>query len=1085
MALLVAICLIGRHVVHSHDKCDSSKDQQDTVATNVSSTSAPEMVQRRDVFCSNGSDSGISVMTSIVEMGVLSPVQEETAAVETTNPMRKALAQSPSFHIFGGEEEGAALGSQPFSTNGGSSMREGEEEEETEGMFADAAVVAELAAAAAEQAQKPAQALISNPSSRELQQIAGGWMRSLSWRTPSSNTTANSDESEGFAREPTSKVNNDPLGPATAATVVLSPKQPGTRHPSKPPLAVAQQELAKSSTDPVTTVATNGIMTASGQETHTARPQEVPVVSKPTTVTAAPSGVVAANTQQTLAAGLQVTPIVSKPSAFTAAPNRAVPTTVQRPPKAQEAAAIVNVPAVTTAAFGIVAAPSQQSPTAEVQAAPVATEAMIPTAREGKLVPAVTQRTPADKTQVARVASKPATSEVVMLKAQQALTARAQTAPVATVEHTPVTTAQANPLVTDKEAPVLSVEPAVTRRRDDKSLVSAEEVVSGNPAVTQAAKNPHYPSFDGAIAEPELEIPYPSAHSSENGSTKVDMGEASTAVMKGREKEGALIASGKLVTGVDSAREIPTDGKPQANVSRGLHEADNKKALDIADVFPAISSAVRKALALPAFPAVKAAVRSAPTVPSPVNVQDFPLQQPSLCMHPTNAAIPPGTAQPGGLAYPEIGSNISIHGNGGAKDHSLAAVEVSSPSQQRPLTPLTTTPDRTPRVGGSLSSGLGAQWTTPLATPDRTPRESTTVPKALSTSSATKSGASNAWTVPDRSRVAAGPDSREEVSPERSSKPDNDGAPRVGMVGITPTDEAQFGWNVDPPVAMDGFPSPCEQGVPTNAVRSGDRDPPAILGRPSPHNTAAECLTEPLGSDPQSTNVLSHPSNTSGDTVASYPALDSAATFTEGPGLTMAPLATFTAGTESAPHDRPLLDTPRSWIRNPAPSPSGEGGDDLGGFGTLDGMQRQQATGGPQDSLNEVDEVTARVAEAIELTDKCRTDNNRVMHPAAGNIALDRSGQEADTTQDDRASAVEASRDAKPPSQSDHLELGRYGSRRSILDYTEGEAAEEGNAEKRDREVKALVAEALALVREADEDAIEYPTEESVPMGSE
>lgn len=1058
---------------HSHDKCESSKDQQQNAATDVNSTSALERGQRGDVFCSNGSDSGMpSVMTSIVEMGALSPVQEESAAVVTTNPMRKALAHATPFHSLGGEEEGMAPGAQLSSNGGESAMREGEEEEETEGMFADAAVVAELAAAAAKQAQKPEQMLVANsgrtPPSWGWRQIPGGWMKSPLGHSPNSTTFANGDGSKGFAREPASKVNYDPLGAATAATVAASSRQAVIQHPPQIPSAAAPQELVKNVTDPpapatskaaaaaVTTLAATGVVAATTDQTPAARPQVAPVASKPVTVTEAPSGVVTANAQQTPSTTPQVAPLASKPAAVTATPSGVAAATVQQPPAArsQVAPAATQGAIVTTAASGTVAATAQQSPAATLQTVPVATKAMVQTAAGSGIVPA--QQTPAGRPQVA---------------------------PVATVEQNPVATTQANPAATDKKAPVSSGEPVATRRDDDKTLVSAEKAAVGNPAVLQVAKNPIFASIDSAKTEPELEIPYPSAHIAENGPTKVNLGKIPAGVVKGREKDVAATVAGNSATGVDAARQIPAVGERQANVSLGLHRTDSEKAVGVADVFPPASSAVQKASTLPVDRAVKTAVLSATTLPSPMNANDFPVQQSPLRVPSMIAATQPGTTQPADPTCPAPGGSKSVNTSTGTTGRLLAEGEVSPMSKQRPLPPLATTPDRTPQVAGApSSSGLSAQWTTPLATPDRTPRESTTAPKPSATPSAAGSGTS--WTTPlatpDRPRVTAAPDSEGgEATPERTAKSDSEGAPRAGMASKTPTDEAQFAWHLESPAGVDGLPPPSEKGTPVIAAKSRGREIPSILGVSS-IDTAAECPTDPLASDPQSTNVLSHASNASGETAASYSAFSSTTSVAEGPGFAASPVAAFVAAAESAQHNRPSLDPPKSSASNPAPSPSGAGGYDIEDFDTSDGVQGKQAAGGTQDPFNEADKVAALVAEAMELADKDGTSYAEALYPAAGDVALAGRGQKADP-------AIETSTEAKAMPLSERLEEGRFGSGRSILHYTEGEAAEEGNAEKDAEEVKALIAEALALVKEAAEDAIEYPTEETgiIEGGSE
>lgn len=87
----------------------------------------------------------------------LSPVKEESEVTETENPMRKDMVRGAPFKSVGGgspssmEEDSSRF--QDSVMSGDSPKRwEGEEDEETGGMFADAAVVARLAAAAAQDA---------------------------------------------------------------------------------------------------------------------------------------------------------------------------------------------------------------------------------------------------------------------------------------------------------------------------------------------------------------------------------------------------------------------------------------------------------------------------------------------------------------------------------------------------------------------------------------------------------------------------------------------------------------------------------------------------------------------------------------------------------------------------------------------------------------------------------------------------------------------------------------------------------------------------------------------------------------------
>lgn len=159
----------------------------------------------RDLFCSSGgvSDSGAS-LAALAEMGGLSPVLEENAEVVTKNPMRAAIANGAQFHSVGADSAkfNSNGGSSKFQSFGGdsskftsslggdSSRREEVEDDEGGGMFADADVVAVLAAAAAaaQQVGKEGQDQVvvkksSNGASRRgwYQGTGGSWVKSPSW----------------------------------------------------------------------------------------------------------------------------------------------------------------------------------------------------------------------------------------------------------------------------------------------------------------------------------------------------------------------------------------------------------------------------------------------------------------------------------------------------------------------------------------------------------------------------------------------------------------------------------------------------------------------------------------------------------------------------------------------------------------------------------------------------------------------------------------------------------------------------------------------------------------------------------------
>ncbi|CBJ31261.1 expressed unknown protein [Ectocarpus siliculosus] len=160
-----------------------------------------------DLFASSGrgSSNGGASVSGLAELGALSPVHEESTEVVTRNPMISAMANGAQFHSTGGGSgkfnstgggsgkfNSTGGGSGKFHSTGGSSGKfnstggsskfaslgggssnggygsargGGEEEEEGGGMFADAEVVAELAAAAAKGADKKDGISVKRPGS--------------------------------------------------------------------------------------------------------------------------------------------------------------------------------------------------------------------------------------------------------------------------------------------------------------------------------------------------------------------------------------------------------------------------------------------------------------------------------------------------------------------------------------------------------------------------------------------------------------------------------------------------------------------------------------------------------------------------------------------------------------------------------------------------------------------------------------------------------------------------------------------------------------------------------------------------------
>lgn len=147
----------------------------------------------RGPFSSSGgvSEGGISI-AAMAEMGALSPVHEENTEIVTKNPMRAAIANGAQFYSSGGDSSRfySAGGSSKFQSIGGGSSRKGEGEDDDEegggGMFADAGVVAVLAAAAAQQVESRAHTTMKKSGSGFSrwgwhQGSGGSWAKSPSW----------------------------------------------------------------------------------------------------------------------------------------------------------------------------------------------------------------------------------------------------------------------------------------------------------------------------------------------------------------------------------------------------------------------------------------------------------------------------------------------------------------------------------------------------------------------------------------------------------------------------------------------------------------------------------------------------------------------------------------------------------------------------------------------------------------------------------------------------------------------------------------------------------------------------------------
>lgn len=119
-------------------------------------------------------------------------------------------------------------------------------------------------------------------------------------------------------------------------------------------------------------------------------------------------------------------------------------------------------------------------------------------------------------------------------------------------------------------------------------------------------------------------------------------------------------------------------------------------------------------------------------------------------------------------------------------------------------------------------------------------------------------------------------------------------------------------------------------------------------------------------------------------------------------------------------------------------------------------QQAEEAT------LHEAAEVAALVAEAMALAD----DGGNL-----GTALYTAGGGEEDGGAVEAEQVDDYSDDSSERGGRSSADGGAFASSKSILTWTEGEDVEDGDAERDAEEVKALVAEALALIKEASEDA--------------
>lgn len=1046
----------------------------------------------RDPFCSSGgaSDGGVS-LASLAEMGGLSPVQEENTEVVTKNPMRAAIANGAQFHSVGGDSGKfhSGGGSSKFQSVGGESSKyqssiggdssrreEGEDEdEEVGGMFADADVVAKLAAAAAQQVEKKDQVTIRKSGSGSSRwgwhQGAGGtWVKSSSW------------------------IREKPVGSARVE------RSPSARVSTA---STAEEKAADAAPDAEPVRRSRGLDWMVSTSTSFNSRTDSEVAGWPGVLTTAKSNA------NTVSAG--------------------------------------QVPA----ALGIVP----------------------------------TETSMEEKTKEAEEVCSAATV------AESGRGAASTSAPPAAQAPTP------SPQLVDGISP--------------QAFGQAEMVAEKLPAVVNGRN---------VAPEPECEVPKPAVSGVEGRLKK--LGDYSWLSSSGRGlKETAnnddYGAVGRLPQQAPLAAEAVNEVVVQ--------QVDVPPLADLAEKDPhpgikASATSPKAASVLPIGPSADVATAANSNGDADGVGQSStagPEQHETFVLH-----VPPkvqGTAPRYPLLTP-LGS-ASRGFNSTAPDRLRAAAQSpssDSPSKLSRLGPLVT-PDRvrvsqvveafeklTPRVkSGALTPGgvtpRASMWTTPVATPDRTPKVVKGPPEELSRGTTPSGGGGRVWSTPvatpDRAPMASAPDSgRGGATPERTATPD--GACRAGKIGVSPTDEGQFAWQLESPAGVDGLPSPSDSDVRTITVKQkGGRTIPAILGAVdtgtaedtpvlTPSTTDIKTPYHRLNSSGDSSSGAGWEAEARSSTEPSFGASQMAAFVADARAEAAAEAQAVTAEAEveaaekeakAAEEEAKAAEAEaraaergaqaqaavtaeiqakaateaavacaaaaaaaaaaKGYIDADADTDADEGPfeNDMaeavrGGMptslGNFEGALQEQKTemgtnggvakeavpvvgvdggSGPvaadanaldegdrpktelenrqeereqvgveavveepeEDEENPFDEaadVAALVAEAMALADK---DGNHV--DALYQVAGDEDG--SDLAEQIDGFSEDESASSPTDGGGELFQIGNLASSKSILTWTEGEGTEDGDAERDAQEVKALVAEALALVKEASEDA--------------
>lgn len=845
---------------------------------------AKEAGATRELFVSTG---GASDLSGFADMVALSPVHEENAEVVTKNPMISAMAKGAQFHSSGG-------GSNRFNSNGGSSKfpslgeassngggswmrgQQGDDEEEGGGMFADADVVAALAAAAAQGVGKKDRTPLKTAGSG-TPKWDGNWAKSPAW---------NRQKSQGGQLSPTS------LAASKAEEKNAEDKAEDEAESPHPPEACSSN------------ASTTDWMVFTRDSFNSRKSLDAAALLD--TVRAEAAGLAAREEEKTESAGGEAVDPVEAPSMeekkVEELEDVSTPTAVAAVAAAGEGP---RTPAGGTYACSPLSVDGISAKAFEQ--AEVVTSALPVVKREGLVVSEPECEVPKPALSAGRRGPAKRQSDYSWLLSAPGTVEKPRPDEVRKSTDSPMRTSLGKSAVIDKRAPVDKTAPAdppMNATAGDVRLASPPSVGAASDTASRSpSRLPTEPAGDKAPPQttPGQIKPAPvpgggttqQASRPDDGSTTAkpaQQGDSPMLLHLPPKAHGAAPRRAHLTPvaggggrGFNLASPLAAGAKsPRGNMSpRGNKSPRGPRVSQFVEVFEGLTPKSKGGQTSTAGPSTSS---TACLPPVPGTSKNGPPKAKAMSWKPEvpkpapagaakKSASTPGVLSPGlatgwstPVATPDRGPRGAEptmrkvrQGLDGSKDpaeHVAEDAAKTDAARNGSKGVVSVARDVPSGVGETPTRGAGSGWSTPVASPDRTPRAAggrtkgpvedlakdartvvadSSAPEELSVGSdAPCGGAGRGWSTPvatpDRTPRVGAPDS----GPGGGTPECTSGAfaSRTGKTGESPMDERHFAWQLESPAGVDGMPSPTGSSDPRRLAigRKGGRIIPAILG---------------------------------------------------------------------------------------------------------------------------------------------------------------------------------------------------------------------------------------------------------------